>query len=52
VSTSQEIQKEAKVEELKQPNPEELNNKELSIYEGTVVNRSRALGKVTMEFQF
>jgi hypothetical protein len=48
----QEIHKEAKVGELKQPKPEESKSRQASICEGTLVARSRAPGKVTLEFHF
>jgi hypothetical protein len=51
VSTGQKIQRKAKVEVLKHPKPKESKSQESSIYKWTLVNRSRAPGKVVVEFQ-
>jgi hypothetical protein len=46
------IQGKAEVEVLKHPKAGQPKSRESSICEGTLVTRSRAPGKVTLEFQF
>jgi hypothetical protein len=47
----QKIQRKAKVEVLKHPKPKEMKSRESSVFKWTLVNISRAPGKVIVEFQ-